>query len=446
MKILHYALGFPPYRTGGLTKFNIDLMCQQHKMGHQVALLWPGQMSVIRRNTSVKKRKAVTIDGATIDSFEVINPLPVPYDEGISDIAEFVKDVNEEIYVKLLKDYKPDVVHVHTLMGIHKSFLTSIKKCGIHLVFTAHDFFPICPKVTMFREGRICPNIEFCDDCGMCNTSALSINKIKILQSPLYRMLKDTCFVKKIRKGHRDSYLSENKIDRKVEPVGSAEDFQELRRYFYSLLKLMDVIHYNSSLTQNIYERYFELSNSYMINISHSDIEDNRKLKEFDSPVLRIRYLGPASGAKGFYVLKKSLDQVWKKRKDFRLDVHFMYQDSVPYMKCNRRYQYNELEKIFDNTDILVAPSVWYETFGYTVLEALSYGVPVIISGTVGAKDILEEGAGIIIERCSIEELCNTILELDFIKLKNMNHVILQKQDIKTIADMAQEIEQYCYH
>ena len=30
-----------------------------------------------------------------------------------------------------------------------------------------------------------------------------------------------------------------------------------------------------------------------------------------------------------------------------------------------------------DETDIMVAPSIWYETFGFTVLEALSYGVPV---------------------------------------------------------------------
>ena len=42
MKILHYSLGFPPYRTGGLTKFNYDLMIEQVKEGNDVALLWPG--------------------------------------------------------------------------------------------------------------------------------------------------------------------------------------------------------------------------------------------------------------------------------------------------------------------------------------------------------------------------------------------------------------------
>mgnify|MGYP001344578015 CR=1 FL=1 len=37
MRILHYGLGFPPYRTGGLTKYCVDLMLIQKKMGHDVA-------------------------------------------------------------------------------------------------------------------------------------------------------------------------------------------------------------------------------------------------------------------------------------------------------------------------------------------------------------------------------------------------------------------------
>ena len=47
MKILHYSLGFPPYRSGGLTKFCMDLMEQQIKDGHEVALLWPGAIKLM---------------------------------------------------------------------------------------------------------------------------------------------------------------------------------------------------------------------------------------------------------------------------------------------------------------------------------------------------------------------------------------------------------------
>lgn len=45
MKILHYALGFPPYRSGGLTKYCIDLLLAQKAAGHDVAMMWPGAFS-----------------------------------------------------------------------------------------------------------------------------------------------------------------------------------------------------------------------------------------------------------------------------------------------------------------------------------------------------------------------------------------------------------------
>ena len=54
---------------------------------------------------------------------------------------------------------------------------------------------------------------------------------------------------------------------------------------------------------------------------------------------------------------------------------------------------HSQLKEIFDNTDLLVVPSQWYETFGFTVLEALSYGVPVIVSDKVGAGDLVRTGS-----------------------------------------------------
>ena len=39
MRILHYALGFPPWRTGGLTKYCVDLMLTQKEQGYEVRKL-----------------------------------------------------------------------------------------------------------------------------------------------------------------------------------------------------------------------------------------------------------------------------------------------------------------------------------------------------------------------------------------------------------------------
>ena len=445
MKILHYALGFPPYRSGGLTKLCVDLMVQQAKEGHTVAMLWPGQMGFVNQKVAIKKRENVKLSGQDILSFEVINPLPVSFDEGIADIAAFTKNVGSEAYKELLDNFQPDVIHVHTLMGLHKSFLGAAKDKNIRLVFTAHDFFPICPKVTMFRHGTVCDSVKNCEKCGVCNATALSMNKIKVLQSPVYRELKDSKVVKKLRKQHRDGYLSEATADDTADPVGTADDYKKLRNYYYSLLKLMDMVHYNSSVTKKVYESVFDLPHSCIVVITHSDIKDNRKVKDYSSDCLHIRYLGPQSGAKGYQLLKSALDKLWDMQQNFFLDVHFEPMESAPYIKSHERYSYAELEKIFDETDVLVAPSIWYETFGFTVLEALSYGVPVIISGNVGAKDILVQGAGIVIENIDAKKLFTALQKLTPDKLGAMNEIIVDKQAIMQIEDMSKQIETSCY-
>ena len=45
------------------------------------------------------------------------------------------------------------------------------------------------------------------------------------------------------------------------------------------------------------------------------------------------------------------------------------------------------ISKSFKQMDLLIVPSIWKETFSLITLEALSYGIPVLISNNVGAKD-----------------------------------------------------------
>lgn len=445
MKILHYALGFPPYRTGGLTKFCIDLMIQQANEGDIVAMVWPGKIKFVGKKISINRHQNVYIKNQNIMSFEIINPLPVPLDEGIENITAYTKNVDNDAFEELIDNFNPDVIHIHTLMGLHKSFLETAKNKGIRLVFTAHDFFPICPKVTMYKNGTICKSVKNCEMCAMCNNTALSLNQIKILQSSIYRKFKDSLLIKKLRKMHRDEYLSDLYICDNIQSKRTAEDYKRLRNYYYTLLKLMDIIHYNSELTKRVYELFFHFSNSCIIGITHSDIKDNRKKKHYGDNKLRIRYLGPQSDGKGYYLLKAALDELWKKHNRFCLDVHFIPHEISPYMNIHDRYDYNELEKIFDDTDVLVVPSIWYETFGFTVLEGLSYGVPVIISDNVGAKDILVKGAGIIIENMTVEKLCKTLQNLSVNKLSEMNNVIVNQQVIPDIECMSRQIKEKCY-
>jgi glycosyltransferase involved in cell wall biosynthesis len=417
-------------------------MKEQVNEGHVVGLLWPGQISMVSYKTKIKQHP--NIDG--IKSWEIINPTPVSYDEGIQKIENFMKAGDYNCYMDFLRKQSPEVIHVHTLMGIHKNFLEAAHDLKIRMVFTAHDFFPICPKVTLFHDGNVCTDAIEYNSCPQCNSTALPIWKIILLQSRAYRMTKNNKYVKKLRKNHRDNYLSgKNKNTESVNSIVMVSDYKVLRDYYASLLDYMDCIHYNSSITKNIYEKYFGQHLGVILPITHADIQDNRKKKKFSSQQLRITYLGTMSEAKGFFLLKSALDELWKIRQDFCLNIFFQMEKKPPYIKSFEHYEYSELSNIFENTDILVAPSVWYETFGFTVLEALSYGVPVLITKHVGAKDIIPEYAGLVVDEINTKGLLEAITGITKEKLDSMNQSILKDMKIMTIQDMSADILKYCY-
>lgn len=61
---------------------------------------------------------------------------------------------------RILRQEKPDVVHVHnTFTQISPSIYTACIEAGVPVVQTLHNFRLLCPAATFYREGRIC------DDC-----------------------------------------------------------------------------------------------------------------------------------------------------------------------------------------------------------------------------------------------------------------------------------------
>lgn len=443
MNILHYSLGFPPYRSGGLTKFCIDLMEKQSEYGHKVSMLWPGEIKLLNKRIYITPKKSQMVSNYSISNYEIINPLPVSYDEGVYNTKEFMKKGSENVFREFLLQLKPDVIHIHTFMGLHREFLEIAKELKIQTVFTTHDFFSMCPKVTLFRDNQICSSMLSCAECNLCNSSALSKNKIFLLQSPLYRKLKNNTLVRYFRRKHRNSYF-ESQIDenRDENKNGEKKDYVNLRNYYYSMLRLIDCIHYNSTISKYVYEKIFSnLPKGIVYPISHSGIKDNRKIKKFSDNELKIRFLGQPSGAKGFFILKSALDRLYKESNiNFKLFLHYVPSQLEEYMVIEESFSSNELGVIFDNTDILVAPSIWYETFGFTVLEALSYGVPVIVSDSVGAKDIIAEGCGIVINKINAEKLKNILLNLRSENLEMMNEKILNNQRIITLDEVNGEL------
>ena len=431
MKILHYFLGFPPYRTGGLTKYAYDLMCSQIDNGDEVSALWPGMIELKNNRPRIRKQKGIS----GINNYELVNPLPVPLDEGIKETDAFIKTCDLKIYIDLLENIKPEVIHIHTLMGIHKEFFQAANELKIRIVFTAHDYFGLCPKVTLFKRNDVCDDDHCCNDCVFCNQSALSLKKIWLMQSPLYRNLKNLKFIKFLRNKHRIDFFNDQILPSQtlLKDVDSKK-YVVLRQFYIEMLSMVDCIHFNSTITESVYKRYFIPENSMVVNITHKDIADNREKNTWSyTGKLRITSLAPAKPFKGFNVMIQALDELWQSgKRDFELKIFCPVPVMKPYISIQEGgFEYSQLPQIMADTDILIAPSVWYETFGFTVLEALSYGVPVIVSDHVGAKDIVQN-CGIIVRAGDIEDLKNAIERLDEETLRRMRENIKKDFQIET--------------
>ncbi|WP_339995154.1 glycosyltransferase [Priestia aryabhattai] len=409
MKILHYSLGLPPYRSGGLTKYSIDLMLEQLQQGHQVYLLYPGQINPLQKQ-KIKKNQAYK----NIQVYELINPLPVALLGGVFRPANFMEEPKvSSLYSDFFMSLKPDVIHMHTLMGIHSEFIEHARKIGIKLIFSTHDYYGICPKVNLLDvKGEICEDFESGQKCISCNVNSYSKSLITVMQSHLYKNFKNSSSIKKLRalkksniKGVEEQQsINDEHIEMKKD-LAVAEEFQRLRNYYMKMLSTMDMVHFNSEVTKNEYEKYVNVENE-IVSITHKDIKDQRKIKEYNSDQpLQIGFLGPIEKYKGFPLLRKALKNLLKEQEmDWHLHVYgndrvVQLDEDRDYVSFHGRYEHEELPNIFEKIDILILPSLWKETFGFIGLEALSNGVPTIVTTYVGFKDLVDNyNTGLVVE------------------------------------------------
>lgn len=447
MNILHYSLGVPPFRRGGMTQYCMDLMVEQIKNGHAVSLLWPGRLKNLSKKTKIERKHKYEIqDSQKCESYELVNPLPIPLMDGISNPKMYFINKEKRVYDVFFKNHQFDVMHVHTFMGLPEELVRAAHEAGIITVFTTHDYFPICPRCNFFHAGKDCIDDHNCVDCVSCNQYGLSLNEMKIFQSVFYKFVKESAIVKKLRAVHnRKMYdVSEQMVEEQIVDSEKERVYFELRKRYIKLLESLDVVHFNSQNTLRVYMKHgYSGENAEIITISNGAIQNHKKIRAINEKI-RLGYLGPITTHKGYNLLKKACAAIWNDG-ICNFEVHIFVEIDVtePYIICHKPYKYNELSKVMDQFDILVVPSECQETFGFTVLEALSYGIPVIVSDKVGAKSLIIEGRnGFVAEgnAQALKEILQKILEAPQ-TIREMNKFIVDEFQIKTMSDHAKEME-----
>lgn len=189
MRIIHYTLGFYPYRRGGLPKYATDLMLEEKRLGHQVIALYPGGVSFLHTSCFVHKDKLYN----GIETYELTNPLPVSLAYGIKDIESetISKKLDLNSFNHFLDAVKPQVFHIHTLMGLPLEYLRIIHERQIRIIYTSHDYFGLCPKVNFInQDGDVCLGAS-AERCALCNANAKSAFYLKIRNAKWLVPLRD---------------------------------------------------------------------------------------------------------------------------------------------------------------------------------------------------------------------------------------------------------------
>ena len=167
--------------------------------------------------------------------------------------------------------------------------------------------------------------------------------------------------------------------------------YQNLLDYYKSYFDLIDCFHFNSKIACDIYSTYITPKNGKVIPITHAGIKDHRIKKIFDTKVLHIGFIGNVTPYKGLPLLITALKNFNHTKWDLSVwGGNFGKEKNLP-VYYKGKFNSTTITEVYNSMDVLVVPSIWKETFSLVTLEALSYGVPVIVSDNVGAQDIVKQ-------------------------------------------------------
>jgi len=239
---------------------------------------------------------------------------------------------------KILKNEKPDIVHIHNFKGLSISVFHAVKDMDIPLVFTAHDGSLICPRANLLRANQ-----EACTDPG----------KICLLYGRLNRKM-------------IDSY-----VDWFIAPSN------------FLINKLKSYNFFTNTRTTKI-----------PLGIS---IEGQRSEKTYDT--IDFSYMGNLSKSKGVHILINAFKNLDYKKA--RLNIYGKGIDEAEFKENSQSdsriifhgfLKGNDLLESYKKANVTVLPSICYDNSPMMVYESLVSGTPVIASNIGGIPELIEDG------------------------------------------------------
>lgn len=276
---------------------------------------------------------------------------------------------------QLIVDEKPDIAHAHLMWGCTAPAIFGVlKKYHIPLVHTAHDYRMVCPAYTFMTQGKVC---EECQG------------------KHFYKCVKNRC--------SKGSLL--------MSTVMAMEMY--FRNVFFSPVKNIQGFIYVSEFAKSIHEKYSpklaNVDNVVLYNSTAKSIKGEKSRGDY------FLYYGRLSYEKGIDKLIDAAKELpWLKLKivgtghiENELKSRVGISSRIEFIGYKKG---QELYDIVANAQFVVVPSQWYENNPMTIVEAYSFGTPVIGSDLGGIPEIIENGStGFIFKHESMDSLIHAL-------------------------------------
>ena len=264
---------------------------------------------------------------------------------------------------------------------ITPSILKVLKKRNIPIIWTLHDYTPICPESTFISNDKIC---EACKDGKFYNAVLSKCKKNSLLPSIAAAAEN---YVHHLKGYYKD-------VDHFICP--SVFSYEKYKSFNFFKDKLHHLYHgYDFSNATNL-DFIEQVNEKYIVYVGRLE-----RIKGVLT-LLKAMKVNPAISLKiiGYGTQE---DELKKFAKDNQLkNIEFMGKKPK-----------EEVWTLIKQSAFLICPSEWYEVLGFTIVEALLLGKPVIGSN-IGAipETVIDNKTGLLFEAGNELELANKINKL----------------------------------
>ncbi|GAB1489133.1 hypothetical protein MASR2M8_15850 [Opitutaceae bacterium] len=316
----------------------------------------------------------------------------------------------------LLREIHPEVVHIQNLFGLPANLIDVFRSSGAAVVLTAHDYLSICPTTHLFRpEGHPCSLSRDELTCSQCCTGAQRYGFFR-LRNGFDRQ------VDQLRPGSlgwkatariRNGLIHVNRAIRQV--VATDEPYRQRFDAMTAMLHRLDTVHCISHVQANrLQVATGPLTRLEVLPLVPPSVQRCEPVARHPEAGSKLRFsvlnVLPGRTEKGWDYLRTVINRLEQRRQDFQVDW-FADGTDTRTIRHHGRYTQADLDRIAAESDFCIIPSIWHETLGFTGVEMLSRGVPLICSNRCGVSEGVRDGSTGWLFDPSTPEALETILE-----------------------------------